>query len=407
MNHGPHPSVEQQWRTTRTHTVTEMMSVYKEIFFAIPHRTSVGLPQVFFENLFSSYGQVEAFQFDDRRGVGFVFFKNGTDAESCYLATNFLVLCQPEERRSRRGASTHDPFELDDLCLLHVEFAQYLPFANPSLFDERVTVRQTCSRLFMRTMPLATSSSPRGELKGTLLEVTRNCVDYSCDFARCLHRETVSMLDLWHHYFLMFVNSPLHRSHCGVTLDTCLSSLNSGTIQPMPSRDPITTANTELRSCLFNRMRREATAVDFRLTLNFIAYRIQLRDETSMLHLYDALKCQLNAPLRAESDNTTAMHDIIETTREGRNAASRLQDLSLPLMAHFALQRAGGAEAVGRLLDDVACTGSRESLWQVVAPVDGTETPSWLAVLSLLWRTLRLPLSAMAVLLIMTLFLSR
>jgi hypothetical protein len=193
---GPQEDHDAGWRTTHSHTPKQMMSVYRELFFAgLPkpalrgaHRRHtdddddddvvakdssgpvVTFPPALVKEMFARFGPITSFDFDVVRGVGAVTYEHGEDAERCFI-TAHLSLMRGGSAPGSSSSSRVEEIDGDSSCsrsaasaladvfgkhaaVLYVEFAQWLPFVNPLLLDGAVSALTTMNRQLLRTFPV-------------------------------------------------------------------------------------------------------------------------------------------------------------------------------------------------------------------------------------------------------------
>lgn len=161
-----------QWRSLRTHTAANLMTVYKEIFFAgFPSRVKiteagvrtidysvVTFPQSFVYDFFNKHGVIEQFHYEEDRGMGSVTFADGDVAESCYLSAHLSLILPPVERTVEELSGTQEVSKASKAntlkpLLIFLEFAQALPFVNPGLLLREELRPGEISRHLLRSFP--------------------------------------------------------------------------------------------------------------------------------------------------------------------------------------------------------------------------------------------------------------
>jgi hypothetical protein len=198
---GPAEDYDAAWRTTNSHTPKQMMSVFRELFFAgLPKPTPrrgqqadddegtseasnsslVTFPPALVQEMFSRFGPVTSFHFDVTRGVGAVTFENGEDAERCYVTAHLSLMRgvnAPNHGVSEKSGHRSGLGNMfgKHAALLYLEFAQWLPFVNPLLLDRNVAALTTMNRQLLRTFPVCT----RRESPSTWQHVVYSC-KYGC-----------------------------------------------------------------------------------------------------------------------------------------------------------------------------------------------------------------------------------
>lgn len=219
-------SADRDWRTTKSHTVTEMMEVYREMFFAgFPAATADPeggpprfVPEPLVRSLFERFGAVTSFQFDERRGVGRATFADGDAAEHCYMALSYNAVRLP--MMTAGGGPAGNAHDTAIVCL---EFAEYLPFVNPWLIrDDLLTSGSCLSRQMLRTFPRRRGySNTTGRDEGSWATTFPGVADTflgsdamleskrlglpEAQRASCSDTRTLSMMDVWHSYFVQHV----------------------------------------------------------------------------------------------------------------------------------------------------------------------------------------------------------
>lgn len=167
------------------------LQLNKELFFAgfpcqQPHpRTEAAegasvaavrpLSRQFVRGFFQQYGSVEAFFYDESRGMGSVVFVDGADAESCYLAVHLSFIPattadggvgQPTWEQDEAGEAMAQRRARASDVLLCLEFAHCCPFVHPVLLTRDAEVHHSSSS----SSSAVVHEVPGGELsRATLL----------------------------------------------------------------------------------------------------------------------------------------------------------------------------------------------------------------------------------------------
>lgn len=158
-----------QWRSLRTHSVENIMSVYKELFFAgfpcrlVDDETGGGarrldedirpFPQSFVYDFFQKYGVIERFVYDENRGVGAVTFADGDAGEGCFISAHLSLVYPPkfvEDENEEGVVVSRNP---QRPILIYLEFAQALSFVNTGLLLLEELQPGDMSRHLLRTFP--------------------------------------------------------------------------------------------------------------------------------------------------------------------------------------------------------------------------------------------------------------
>ncbi|CUG93197.1 transmembrane protein, putative [Bodo saltans] len=197
---GPQEDHDAGWRTTNSHSPKQMMSVYRELFFAgLPKPTIRGganrqhdddddgdgrgkssrsaaagpvvtFPPALVKEMFARFGPITSFHFDVTKGVGAVTYEHGEDAERCFITAHLSLMrggaAPPgsrvedidDEKRSGDNNNSAETALADVFgkfaAVLYIEFAQWLPFVNPLLLDGSVSALTTMNRQLLRTFPV-------------------------------------------------------------------------------------------------------------------------------------------------------------------------------------------------------------------------------------------------------------
>lgn len=177
MSEGPQEQHD-QWRSLRTHSMYNLMTTYKEIFFAgFPQRLKENrtspddtldeksgwfldasvrtFPQSFVYDFFQRFGAIEHFIYDENRGAGSVTFSDGELAETCYLTAHLSLVYPPtsigdDDEAAVRATKKAEPLKP---ILVFLEFAQALAFVNTGLLLHDELQPAEMSRHLMRTFP--------------------------------------------------------------------------------------------------------------------------------------------------------------------------------------------------------------------------------------------------------------
>eukprot|EP00760_Papus_ankaliazontas_P000217 PhM_4_TR10038/c0_g1_i1/m.38742 len=127
---GPEEDFDNQYITTRTHTVEQIEAIYREVYFAgLP--TTKPFPQQYLQNMFEQFGKITNFTYLCEIGAGSVTFEHGCEGEAFYHVFNFA--------RMPNGVR------------LYLEFAQFLPEVNVMLTKKELSAQT--SRQLIRTLP--------------------------------------------------------------------------------------------------------------------------------------------------------------------------------------------------------------------------------------------------------------
>ena len=463
---GPQEDFSNKWRTTSTHTPSDMMAIYREIFFAgFPTPVDskgngrVAFPSTLVQQYFEKFGVVTFFKFDERRGIGCVVFADGDVAEECYLATH---LCRFNSnstvgQRGGGGGSDRDfSTMMEQEPLLFLEFAQYLPFVNPIMFDVELGVTGI-NRQLLRTFPIRDRLAKLNLVAGVhvVLGEGKHVQDPSsvallggsvADFTvvramvallapSCAPAvQTVTLLDLWHGFFtdyvvkktcpdvskihhplLIFASKPSpYQELRGAIAREAATQAPSGSVfsQRLGVDD-------EFRCCV-------AYLCLKQLFLHDPAMMSFLRDVSSQAEIYRKKARQLllaggapeqqqkpqEEPFANQIFSTNADFHVLDNAQATRYLLScTIGDMALRALAnaHWLHQRSpamypkDGLELVVEIIARYASSGSAHSIASVCATVEDFSSPGGLGAAalttwqSMLWRSVKGPLALILV----------
>lgn len=329
---GPAESYDDAWRTTTSHTSKQMMSVYREIFFAgFPGPTTRGgessddaslvvFPPALVREMFSRFGNITSFHFDVTRGVGAVTFEDGEDAERCYITAHLSMMRGAsgggDQHHSTGDGSRDRSGALEGVfgkhaALVFLEFAQWLPFVNPLLLERSVAALTSMNRQLLRTFPVCERRHTTSTAMWIVYECKHGPVDAHSEqislpghgvgainlpiatamvqtlFPPGAAKEhTVTILDLWSQYYDQFVVNKTQPDASRISTPNLIFASKKSCVQ-----DVVAYCRDAVQGGVEGRMKLARLAEDDVLhsTMSYIAFKLRMINDPSCVSFLRAI----------------------------------------------------------------------------------------------------------------------
>lgn len=388
------------WRTTATHSVKEMMSVYREIYFAgfpaVAGETP--FPENVVRSMFQMYGNITSFVYDTGRGIGSVLYESGEDAEHCFVDLHLSVI--PGGARSERDWLS-ESFGSQS-ALIYIEFAQFLPFVNP-LFFERSLAPETVTRKLLRTFPAlplsdaATSTmviSVSSKTDDIVLPGGPGFLTQSAQAQQVIlllgkEFQGKTVLDLWESYCQMYV---YRKTQPEVT-------------KLKHRQDHLFATKASVYQQIRNSLRgKEELAdqflqnVDFNKSMSYLVYNCRAKYDPTIVSYWRSLSWVTRV---SDGGNDESIDDDGSHAQQHEEEllSRSIVDMTLHLIKNgqtFYGKEGDQFQCAAALLDEFATSGAASSIVECTSPPEHFHGPNGLAgsrrtSSSILWSLLRYP----------------